>query len=203
MKARKSSNKSIVYIDGENFVHSAIGLLGKGKTRDDLIELDLKKMISTIVGHKKEAIEVRYYTTKIKFSGVTVKTHNRLKEIVEFNARWLSRLASQEIKVVRAGILRSRESKPCKKCGLISDTFVEKGLDVRLAVDIIEVSIRSNSRKIYLLSSDLDLLPAIEFAKAHKNKVVYIASAKAVNRALVASTSEVLTFTKKDIEEAK
>ena len=203
MVMSNSNIKHIVYVDGENFIHRAVELLGRNKDRESLIGLDLKKLICNLISQPSECVEVRYYTTKVKFSGVDPKNHTHLQEIANFNSRWLSRLASHNVKVIRAGILRFRESKPCKKCHSKTDNPTEKGVDVRLAVDLVEDSYSPLRIRQYVVSSDLDILPAIEVARKNKNKVVYIASTKSVNRAMVASTSEVLTFTRQNVKESK
>lgn len=198
----KTSKRIIVYIDGENFVHRAVDLLGWRATRDDLIGLNLKRLIMDLTGQKK-TVEIKYYTTRTRFAGVSTKNHARLQAVVNFNSQWLSRLGSQGVEIIRAGILRAREAKPCPKCGNILDRFVEKGVDVRLAVDMIEDAKDPSVEKIYIVSSDLDLLPAIQVVKKHKKKMIYVASAEAVNGALVATIPETLTFTKRNIEDVK
>ncbi len=199
----KTNKQSVVYIDGENFIHRAIELLGKSKKqgRKDIIGLNLVDFVRKIV-RVDERLEIRYYTTRVRFSAVPKKSHDKLDDIVSFNSKWLSRIGSQGVSIVRAGILRSRETDPCPKCGKVLQYFVEKGVDVRIAVDMVTDSKNPNIESMYLLSSDLDLLPAVGLVKNNKKRVTYIASTIAVNRAMVASTSQTLTFTKRDLTEA-
>lgn len=196
----KDQKKSIVYIDGENFIHRAIELLEKPNKqgRKDLIGLNLVDFVSTLVS-ADETLEIRYYTTRVRYTAVPTNSHSKLSDIVNFNSKWLSRLGSQGVNIIRAGILRSRETEPCPKCGKILQYFVEKGVDVKLAIDLVVDSQKTSTESLYIISSDLDLLPAINFARHQKKEVIYIASTTAVNRAMVASTSRTLTFTKKDI----
>lgn len=195
----KNQKKSIVYIDGENFIHRAIELLEKPRKqgRQDLIGLNLVEFVKNLIGID-DPIEIRYYTTRVRFSAVPKNSHKKLNEIVIFNSKWLSRIGSQGVNIIRAGTLRSRETDPCPKCGKVLQYFVEKGVDVQLAVDMVLDS-KDQNVAMYLISSDLDLLPAINYAKRQKKKVTYVASTIAVNRAMVASTYQTLTFTKKDI----
>lgn len=198
-----NNKKSVIYIDGENFIHRAIDLLqlSGNDARREILDVDLGKLVRGLV--RDEVAEIKYYTTKVRFAGTPPETHDKLKDIVGFNAQWLSRLANRGITVIRAGILRARQTKPCPKCGNTQGYFVEKGVDVRLAVDIVEDSRNDNVGKMYIVSSDLDLLPAIQLAKKYKKKIIYIASAEAVNGAMVATANQTLTFTKQNIKEAK
>ncbi len=199
----KPTKKAIVYIDGENFIHRAIDLLGSKRKmkRDAILALNLALFVQKLANYEGQ-VEIRYYTTKVRLFGTTGSVRMRLSEIVAFNSKWIPRLYTQKVQVIRAGILRARVSDPCPKCGHTVDYFVEKGVDVRLAVDMVLDSHDKQVEKMYVLSSDLDLLPAIQAVKQRKKKMVYIASAEAVNGALVATMAETLTFTKEDIEAA-
>lgn len=53
-------------------------------------------------------------------------------------------------------------------------TFHEKGVDVRIAVDLLEVSYENLADRLILVSSDTDLLPAIEKAKSKGKVIEYI-----------------------------
>ncbi|HBB02766.1 MAG: hypothetical protein US89_C0009G0052 [Candidatus Peregrinibacteria bacterium GW2011_GWF2_38_29] len=59
----------------------------------------------------------------------------------------------------------------------IGNIFTEKGVDVRIAIDLVEGAYENRYDKAILISSDGDLAPAIEMVK-RKNKAVEIVSFK-------------------------
>ena len=62
--------------------------------------------------------------------------------------------------------------------------FHEKGVDVQIAVDQVRGAIKNEYDKCFLISSDTDLLPAIQTAKDEKKKIVYVGFENFISRAL-------------------
>ena len=73
------------------------------------------------------------------------------------------------------GSLKIRITDECKNCGYIDYKFQEKGVDVGLAVDLVRDSLEQNTNHIALLSSDTDLLPALQIVKEKHIRLSYIA----------------------------
>lgn len=63
--------------------------------------------------------------------------------------------------------------------------FQEKGVDVRLALDIYRLAREQEYRKIILLSSDADLLPAVELAQQIGCIVEYVGLHNHLSQALL------------------
>ena len=74
--------------------------------------------------------------------------------------------------------------------------FHEKGVDVNIAVDILVATYENLAETIYLVSSDTDLIPAIQKAQQKSNKVVYVGFSHKLSYALVVSCNETRTLTK-------
>ncbi len=53
-------------------------------------------------------------------------------------------------------------------------TFHEKGVDVRIAVEMIRLAREDKYDKAYLISSDTDLVPAVEEVKSLRRTVTYV-----------------------------
>jgi len=71
--------------------------------------------------------------------------------------------------------LEKQKIKICKGFMLFSNgVFHEKGVDVRIAIEIVRGALKNEYTECYLVSSDSDLLPAVLEAKKVKKKVVYI-----------------------------
>jgi uncharacterized LabA/DUF88 family protein len=72
----------------------------------------------------------------------------------------------------------------------------EKGVDVQIAVDMLVAAYESQCDRIYLVSSDTDLIPAIKKAQEKGKTVIYVGFSHQVSKALVASCRETQTLTK-------
>lgn len=79
---------------------------------------------------------------------------------------------------------------------MLSDgKFHEKGVDVQIAVDIVRGSIKNEFDKCYLISSDTDLLPAIQTAKDEKKEIIYVGFENFISRALTKNCSRYIIRT--------
>lgn len=66
-----------------------------------------------------------------------------------------------------------------------NDIYKEKGVDVRLALDLFALAIEHKYSKAILISSDSDLLPAVRMVQARKKEVEYIGFAHNTSLALI------------------
>ena len=72
-------------------------------------------------------------------------------------------------------------------------------MDVQIAVDIARGSIKNKYDKFYLISSDTDLLPAIQTAKDEGKEVIYVGFDNFLSRALQKNCSSYLILKKDQI----
>ena len=77
--------------------------------------------------------------------------------------------------------------------------FHEKGVDVQIAVDIVRGAIKNEYNKCYLISSDTDLLPAIQTAKDEKKEIIYVGFENSISRALQKNCSSYLILKENQI----
>lgn len=83
---------------------------------------------------------------------------------------------------------------------LMSDgKFHEKGVDVQIAVDIIRGAIKNEYDTCYLISSDTDLLPAIQTAKDEGKQIIYVGFNNFISRALSKNCSSYIILKKDQI----
>lgn len=192
--------KQKILIDGENFRHQIANILVAKKLiteKNDFFVFNVAGFFKEILNYDKP--EIIYYTTKIKQPAYKVpqKLVSLISKISTSNRRWLAQLSNQKIKVIKAGYLRVRESNACVHCGKKTLVPQEKGVDVRVATDLV---LSSKAEEIIaLVSSDSDLTPAIQSAKRMGAKVQYICYAGQLNRSVAACADSVITFTDKDI----
>ena len=77
--------------------------------------------------------------------------------------------------------------------------YQEKGVDVNIAVDLLVASYENLCERLYLVSSDTDLIPAIAKAQEKGKTVVYVAFSHQVSKALVSACRETQTLTKETL----
>lgn len=141
-----------VYIDGSNFYHriKKCGIEEKN--------FGYREFVNWLVGEPVK--NAKYYIGK-------VQAKKEDKKGQRLRAAQQARFAKLEL----AGfdILKGRLLK-------IEGKYVEKGVDVRLGLDIAVDAIENSYDEAFLISSDGDLAPAVEYAIKKKNKkITYIA----------------------------
>ncbi len=67
-------------------------------------------------------------------------------------------------------------------------TYVEKAVDVALAVDLVVMAERDEYDSAYILSADGDFTPAVKVVRAHDKKVYAASPAKGAELASVVNT---------------
>jgi uncharacterized LabA/DUF88 family protein len=104
--------------------------------------------------------------------------------IRQFSRQWVPYLEQQSIIYIKAGYLKIKNGSPCPNCRHTQDSLQEKGVDVRLATDILEAAYTDKNTTIALMSSDSDLIPAISKAKERGARIIYVCFADYVNYAV-------------------
>ena len=158
--------KNILLIDGENF---------KSKIKYSLYKNDVVwhkfnfKGLFDLVLNGFDIDKAVFYFAKVKIHQDTKK---KSKELVEKQRLLKTHLEKQGFKVVFAGRVRGfKENIILGKKILI---FKEKGVDVRIAVDMVSIACDKIFNQIILGSSDSDLQPAINEVKNRGVQIVYL-----------------------------
>lgn len=169
--------KILVQFDGSNFYNKVKKIL----PQIHLTNFDYYSLIKSLV--KGDELHAVYYVGEIRqYEG------NKKSEMLYSNQQKLfTHLRNQNIEI-KLGYL------------LLSDgKFHEKGVDVQIAVDIVRGSIKNEYDKFYLLSSDTDLLPAIQTAKDEGKEIIYVGFENFTSRALQKNCSSYLILKKDQI----
>lgn len=189
--------KIIVYIDGQNFLYKVAEILmryGLVIDKQELYAINIRTMFEKIF--PDEELEIRFFgVAKIK------RRYDLGEEILDKSIRFSDNLrkvrnslVSQNIEYVEVGKLKIRDSDICKNCGNKDYRFQEKGVDVGMAISIVEDALKNKVDHIILVSSDTDLIPAILCAKRANKDVTYVGFSERLTRALVdeCNTTQVL-----------
>lgn len=170
--------KFLVLFDGSNFYH----FCKRVSPDSHLTHFKYREFVENLIGKKN--LDIIYYVGEVKWS-------NNLQVQKLYNNQQSLFLWLRKNKVnIKLGYLLKSAGK-----------YHEKGVDVQMAVDIVKASIKNEYQKFYLISSDTDLIPAIEIAKNEGKKVVYVSfEHKVVSHALQNVCTEEIIITKKIIE---
>lgn len=194
------NKKAIVYIDGENFLHRAedsLKLAKKINNKLEIINIDIKSILEDTLADYK-SLEIKYYGTKIRVGNIEDKEIlKHAEQIIESQRRFKRNLERQGIKFITSGSLRVREAK-CRKCHKKTLIFKEKGVDVRIAVDLIQEAGHSHDQII--VSSDSDLLPAVSAVKKKGAHICYVYYSPMPNYAMIKVSDESRVYTDSQIE---
>lgn len=186
---------TVLFIDGENF---------KKKIRDVLVsekiikeggeikwtKFNFKKLFNEIL-QKIDTSRRIFYFAKIKKHPATVK---KSEELIEIMRRLKTYLESQEqgFEVIMAGNVRGHLTEKIvqNKITLLFGkkevvVFKEKGVDVRIAVDMVSMSCDNSLQTAILASSDSDLQPAIKEAVKRNKTCIYVGFENSPNKGIM------------------
>ena len=169
--------KILVQFDGSNFYNKVKKIL----PQVHLTNFDYAGLAKSLV--KEEPNQIIYYVGEIrKYPG-----NKKSQSLYANQQKLFTNLRNQQIEI-KLGYL------------LLSDgKFNEKGVDVQIAVDQVRGAIKNEYNKCYLISSDTDLLPAIQTAKDEKKDVIYVGFDNSISRALQKNCSSYLILKKDQI----
>jgi putative uncharacterized protein (fragment) len=199
MSKNPDNSQKIVFVDGENFRQRVVELLchqGVIADKNAYFSLDVRGLIEDVLGIS--GVEINYYASEIKTpKGYTpsVRIQRQVDGIKENSRRWVAMLKRQDINYIKAGNLKVKEGKECNHCHKTQEILQEKGVDVRMALDMLELSYKTKNTSVVSVSSDTDLCPSYHKIRKRKRKTTYICFSDSVNRAVAAATDETITIT--------
>lgn len=155
---------------------------GSISSKDELTKIDMRSLFEDIAGND---VEIVFYGAKVRVrkdlgDSIREKT-TRFSDVAR---RLRNTLKNQNSIFKEIGKLKVRDSDVCHNCQHRDLRMQEKGVDVGMAVDIVVDACNGVIDEVVLVSSDTDLLPAIQVAKARTVKVTYIGVGDKITRAI-------------------
>lgn len=138
-----------VYIDGSNLFHR----ICKCEIFEE--DFDYRGFVNWLCGC--EAENVRYYVGQARRD-----KDEKSKKIYASQQRRFERLKKMGLYILRGHIMK------------VGDKFIEKGVDVRMGVDLVVGALTDKYDTAILISSDGDLGPAVEHAVKAGKKIIYV-----------------------------
>ncbi len=169
--------RASIFIDGSNFYF---------KLRDldlhQLLSFHFSQFAHSFVGNRS-LVKTTYYVGAVRTDG-TAKT----QQMFNHQRQLFAHLKKHHVTYSLGYLLKDRKW-----------VFHEKGVDVNIAVDLLVAAYENLCERLYLVSSDTDLIPAIAKAQEKGMTVVYVAFSHQVSKALVAACRETQTLTRETL----
>lgn len=184
-----------LFIDGENFLHKLEDALiqqGIEKKKIDSIHVNLKKLIQLALPKEHIALST-FYAAKLH---VHETSRAKSLKLIQEQRILKTNLEKQGFTFVLAGNVRPQKVTVDGKSKTI---FREKGVDVRLAVDLVSLSCDKGIERAIICSSDSDLQPAIVEARKRGVEVVYLGFEMSPNKGLTYTTNRTVLFRDSEI----
>ena len=169
--------KTIVLIDGSNFYFKV-----KELKLPSLLYFDFSKFIKKLTLNNK-LVWVKYYVGKIRTDGTP-----KVQRLFNQQRKLLAHLKKHGIQY-SLGYLSESQGK-----------FHEKGVDVQMATDMLVTAYENKCNQIILISSDTDLLPAIEQVKRRGKAIQYIGFSHQPSIALMRNCTTKKLLTKNQLQ---
>lgn len=207
------TDRAVLFIDGNNWYHYL-----KRSVIPDLFRLDYAKISQKLIGPARDWIGTRYYIGQVdqrqgarvyadqrKFIDALEKTDSRItvhlgriepreteseaaSELLRYMHALKTRIDPQVFKdLVNLGTRYEKEL-----------VWVEKAVDVYLAVDLVVMAITNQYDAAYILSADGDYTRAVDYVRQSQGKSVYAACPSAGHGAQLASTVKSFIHLKPD-----
>lgn len=186
--------KCILFIDGENFLHKVEEVLkaeGIDKSKKDLALIDLATLF-------KESLKGFTVSRKILYVSrlhVHPETKKKSEELIKFQRKLRNNVVNQGYEFIIAGNVRSQ------RVGN-KIIFREKGVDVKIGVDLVSFSCNKKLETAILCSSDSDLQPAVEELRKRKIEIVYLGFETNPNKGLMYTTNRTILLRNPEVLEA-
>ena len=188
----------ILFIDGRNFISKISYILNPENSREKQINFatyDFSGLLSKVLTGIELDNKI-FYLGKLEQHKETEKKSN---DLIEKQRLLKLHLEHQGFEVILAGRVRGHVEN-CPK-GYEVLTFKEKGVDVRMAVDMITAACNKNLKTAIIGSSDSDLQPAVRELRNQRIERVYLGFESQPNKGLTATTNRTILIRNSELEE--
>ncbi|MBU2632309.1 NYN domain-containing protein [Patescibacteria group bacterium] len=187
-------SKIILFIDGENFINKVEEVLRKqeiDKGRIDLTSIDVSKLLKEVLKGLNISRKI-FYAAKLHSHP---ETRKKSEELISFQRKLRNNLIKYDYEFIIAGNVRAQKigNKPI---------FREKGVDVRIAVDLVSLACDGKLNTAILCSSDSDLQPAVKELKQRGVEVIYLGFENNPNKGITYATDRTILLRNSEVIEA-
>lgn len=153
-------NRVLIFIDGNNFYYKLKEITSTKKGSLKLLDFNYQEFAKNLI-KENTLVEIRYYIGAVKRQNGPNK--EKSEQLYANQQKLLAKMQREKIPVILGNLIQHPDK-----------SFHEKGVDVRIAVEMIRLARENKYDTAYLFSSDTDLVPAVEEVHSFKKKVVYV-----------------------------
>lgn len=172
-----------VYIDGNNFYKY---LKDEEVSFPKGVKFDFARFVNNLVGTRR-LISKRYYVGIAR----NVDNTEKSRDIVQGQQKFLAHLENEEFSIKRGRVMYD------------SGRIREKGTDVKMAVDLVIGAADDLYDTAVIVSSDTDLIPAIQYIRYKGKKVEYVGFSHAPSLGMQKHADLSILLTPQDISKLK
>jgi len=175
-----SKNKVVVYIDGGNTYRGlkAIGIPDKDK------KFNYSSFVTHVLGDR-QLTSKRYYIGVVK----NFDNSKKSQKMERSQQKFLSALESEGFDIKRGRLMYD------------SGNIREKGVDVKLSIDLVVGAVDNLYDTAIVISSDTDIIPAIQYVqKALGKKVEYVGFSERPSFGMLRQSTTGRIFSKEDLK---
>lgn len=186
------ANQTILLIDGQNFINRIRTVLSRsGVKNPDITKFDYWGFMNDVFKERRVDLASIYFA-KLREHKETLE---KSQELMERYDTLKTHLEGQGFRYVTSGTVRSRVGRDKEV------TFQEKGVDAKIAVDMVTSVLDHQADTVILASSDSDLQPAIKEIRARGAKVIYLGFQYRRNRGIELTTDETVLVPNKQVKQ--
>lgn len=197
-KINHANKQNVLFIDGENFLHKISDALHRSKVaveKTDITHINLNGLINNAVTDIKIDRKIFYAARLHQHTDSKEKS----KELIKLQRGLKTHLEKQGFEFIIAGNVRAQTVRVDKETTVV---FKEKGVDVRIAVDLVSMACDGKLNTAILCSSDSDLQPAVAELKKRDIETVYLGFENIPNKGLIYTTDRTILLRNSEITKA-
>lgn len=184
-------SKTVLFIDGENFIYKVEQALkeeGIDKYKIDLASINLNKLFKEALKGFNISRKI-FYNARLHFHK---DTPEKSEKLIRLQRKLRNTLINQGYEFIIAGNVRAQkvDSKV---------VFREKGVDVKIAVDLVSLACDKKLDIAILCSSDSDLQPAVAELRKRKIEIIYLGFETSPNKGLAYTTNKTILLRNPEI----
>lgn len=188
-------SKTVLYIDGENLRHYIKEVLKESnipKKNVTLLRVNLSKLLEKVLKGIKVSKKI-YYSARLREHE---ETPEKSKELIQRQRVLKTTLEKQGFDFVMSGNVRPQKVVVNRKSKIV---FREKGVDVKIAVDLVTAACDKKIKTAVICSSDSDLQPAIKEIKTRGVEVIYLGFEIDPNKGLMYTTNRAILIRNSEV----
>ena len=152
----RSIERVMIFIDGSNFWHGLVGILGEDARLGTNIRLDYRAFFDRLVGPQRRPIQAHYYVIQLRQADNPARYAGQQRFF-----SYLERLP--HVSLHRGRVVNRSRERECPFChhAYVHEYQIEKGVDVQLAVHMLAAAYDNLFDIAILVSNDGDFAPAV------------------------------------------